>query len=96
MATLIVKLSIEIQIEVPDKKVTTFIKQDLEDMIANSVEISNSNCPPDWDEKEECEITDVNDTSLESEVIGVIKQNGKPYIWNGKKLIAQKIDVGKA
>ena len=96
MATLIVKLSIEIQIEVPDKKVATFIEQDLEDMIANSVEISNSNCPPDWDEKEECEITDVNDASLESEVIGVIKQNGKSYIWNGKKLIAQKIDVGKA
>jgi hypothetical protein len=48
MAILTIKVQLEVEIEVPDRKVVSFIEEDMEDMVVNSIAINE--CRPNWDE----------------------------------------------
>jgi hypothetical protein len=88
MAILTIKVQLEVEIEVPDRKVVSFIEEDLEDMVVNSIEINE--CRPDWDEKHVCQLQDLHSDTIDAEVTLVTKDNGKEYKWNGSKLVLQK------
>ena len=88
MAILTIKVQLEVEIEVPDRKVVTFIEEDMEDMVVNSITINE--CRPDWDENHICQLQDLNSDTIEAEVTLVTKDNGKEYKWNGNKLVLQK------
>ena len=88
MAILTIKVQLEVEIEVPDRKVVSFIEEDLEDVVVNSITINE--CRPDWDENHICQLQDLNSDTIEAEVTLVTKDNGKEYKWNGNKLVLQK------
>ncbi len=88
MAILTIKVQMEVEIEVPDRKVVSFIEEDLQDMVANSVELNE--CRPDWDDKHVCQLQDLRSDTIDAEITLVTKDNGKEYKWDGSKLVLQK------
>ena len=88
MAILTIKVQLEVEIEVPDRKVMSFIEEDMEDMVVNSIAINE--CRPDWDENHICQLQELHSDTIEAEVTLVTKDNGKEYKWNGNKLVLQK------
>jgi hypothetical protein len=88
MAILTIKVQLEVEIEVPDRKVVSFIKEDMEDMVVNSIEINE--CCPDWDKNHVCQLQELHSETIDSEVTLATKDNGREYKWNGSKLVLQK------
>ena len=96
MAILTIKVQLEVEIEVPDRKVMSFIEEDMEDMVVNSIAINE--CRPDWDENHICQLQELHSETIsqregfanDAEVTLVTKDNGKEYKWNGSKLVLQK------
>ena len=88
MAILTIKVQLEVEIEVPDRKVVIFIEEDMEDMVVNSIAINE--CRPDWDENHICQLQDLHSDTIDAEVTLVTKDNGKEYKWTGSKLVIQK------
>jgi hypothetical protein len=88
MAILTIKVQLEVEIEVPDRKVMKFIESDMEDMVINSIAINE--CRPDWDENHVCQLQELHSDTIDTELTLVTKDNGKEYKWNGSKLVIQK------
>ncbi len=88
MAILTIKVQLEVEVEVPDRKVVNFIESDMEDMVVNSIELNE--CRPDWDENHVCQLQELRSDTIDAEVTLVTKDNGKEYKWNGSKLVLQK------
>lgn len=88
MAILTIKVQLEVEIEVPDRKVVSFIEEDMEDMVVNSIAINE--CRPDWDEKHVCQLQELYSDTIDAEITLVTKDNGKEYKWNSSKLVLHK------
>jgi hypothetical protein len=88
MAILTIKVQLEIEIEVPDRQVVSFIEADMEDMVVNSIVINE--CRPDWDETHVCQLQELHSDTIDTELTLVTKDNGKEYKWTGSKLVMQK------